>query len=61
MFRRKKKNDILEQAIEFIKTQKELNKKNMKTIQNMNYDTDDMKEWDKIYGYVIDQLKNMRK
>lgn len=58
----KKNNDkTLESAIEFMKAQKKLNKQNMKTVMNMNFAIDDMKEWDKIYDFIISTLKSMRK
>lgn len=58
--RYKHKDDTLEQAISFMKKQKELNMKNMKTIKEMNFSIDDMKEWNRIYDYVITRLKSMR-
>ena len=58
---KKNKDETLENAIEFMQSQKRLNKQNMKTIKNMNFAIDDMKEWDKIYGFIISTLKSMRK
>lgn len=58
---KKNKDETLENAIEFMQSQKQLNKQNMKTIKNMNFAIDDMKEWDKIYNFIISTLKSMRK
>lgn len=58
---KKNKDETLENAIEFMQSQKRLNKQNMKTIKNMNFAIDDMKEWDKIYSFIISTLKSMRK
>ena len=58
---KKNKDETLENAIEFMQSQKRLNKQNMKTIKNMNFAIDDMKEWDKIYNFIISTLKSMRK
>lgn len=58
---KKNRDETLENAIEFMQSQKRLNKQNMKTIKNMNFAIDDMKEWDKIYSFIISTLKSMRK
>lgn len=61
LFKKKNKDDTIDKAIIFIKQQKELNKKNMQTIRGMNFKIDDMKEWDRIYDFILSTLKSMRK
>lgn len=59
-FFKKKKDKNLDAAIEFIKQQREINKKNISKVSDLGIDTTDLKEWDKLYSIVIKKLKSMR-
>lgn len=61
LFRKSKYDPTLEEAIEFVKTQKAQNKKHMKIIDAMDISIDELKKWDNIYDYVLEKLKSMRK
>lgn len=55
------KDDILEDAINFMINQKNINQKNIKSLKNMGFSTQQLLEWDNIYNFIIKELKSMRK
>ena len=56
----KKKDKTLEYAIRFIKQQKNLNKRNIKLLKNLEYDTSEIDDWDSIYSYILKKLKSLK-
>lgn len=58
---KKNKEDSLEYAIKFIKEQKVINKRNIKVLNNLGFETKELYEWNNIYSYIIKNLKQLRK
>lgn len=58
---KKNKEDNLEYAIKFIKEQKVINKRNIKVLNNLGFETKELYEWNNIYSYIIKNLKQLRK
>ena len=55
LFRKKKpKDEVLEEAIDFIEFQ-------INTIKNLNINSENLKCWSRIYNNILDLLKSMRK
>lgn len=54
LFKRKKKDKVLEEAIEFIEFQ-------IKTINHLHNNIDNLNEWNRIYKNILKILKSMRK
>lgn len=61
LFKRKHKDESLEEAISFMKKQMKNNKDYMEKVKDMGFSIEHLKEWDRLYLFIIDQLKSMRK
>ena len=58
---KKNEEDSLEYAIKFIKEQKIINKRNIKVLNNLGFETKELYEWNDIYSYIIKNIKQLRK
>lgn len=56
-FKRKSKN--IKEAIDFIKLQKSLNKKNIAKLKELNISTKELDEWNTLYNKIIKILNSI--
>lgn len=59
MFKLKKKNNEVKKAIEFMKSQKKLNRLNIEKIKDLKIDVSELEDWDKMYDRIIKLLKSI--
>lgn len=45
------------EAIDFLTKQQYYNKENIKILDTLGIDTEDLKSWDNLYSYIINILK----
>lgn len=59
MFKFKKKSNEVKKAIEFMKSQKKLNRLNIEKIRDLKIDVSELEDWDKMYDKIIKLLKSI--
>ena len=59
MFKLKKKNNEVKKAIEFMRSQKEVNRLNIEKIKDLKIDVSELEDWDKMYDKIIKLLKSI--
>ena len=55
----KRKNKDIKEAIDFIKLQKSLNKKNIAKLKELNISTKELDEWNTLYNKIIKILNSI--
>lgn len=55
----KRKNKNIKEAIDFIKLQKSLNKKNIAKLKELNISTKELDEWNTLYNKIIKILDSI--
>ena len=60
LFKKKKDINIIE-AIDFIKSQKKINKENISKFKEYGFATTELEKWDYIYGNILEILKSVEK
>lgn len=58
-FKRKRKSKNIKEAIDFIKLQKSLNKKNIAKLKELNISTKELDEWNTLYNKIIKILNSI--
>lgn len=58
-FKRKRKSKNIKEAIDFIKLQKSLNKKNIAKLKELNISTKELDEWNTLYNKIIKILDSI--
>ena len=59
LFKKKKDNNITE-AIEFIKAQRKINKENILKFKEFGFATTELEKWDEIYKNILNILKSVQ-
>ena len=60
IFRKKHKDESIDEAIDFIKLQIAANKHSVKLMKGMNIDTSATDDWDRIFKNILKPLKSIK-